>query len=279
MGKEKEKQTASPEEGYLEEDLLDEEEFDDEELNDEAETEEEEPENEEEETEEETKKRYAGKYETVEELEKAYKELEKKLGSQERIARKKEIEEIFAALRGIKGPDKQPEQKTEKQDELPDPEEWLENFYKEGPKAVDARIERKLQAMLAEQLAPVYNFMTQMNYERQLQALSAKAEDLGNYLDDMGELISQYPEIARHPNGMELAYRLAKLMRGEAEVTEVKKKAKEEGRREAMEKLGARMPGSKGGMRRSDTSKKSPEDIIRERTFGNMKEKQGLWDI
>lgn len=204
---------------------------------------------------EEQEKLILGKFKSVEELAKAYKELEKKLGkdAEEKAALRKEIEEIRKL---ITGPKDAKEQKKEDS-----PEDWLERFYSEGPKL----IQHMVSDMLAQHLAPIQQFMTQEYYNRQARELAAKYKDFADYVEDMEQIFNEYPEIASHPRGMEIAYRLAKANRLEAELPRAVEKAQEEGKKAALEKQAARMPSSSG---RKTEKAKSPEELIKESIFG-----------
>ena len=115
--------------------------------------------------------------------------------------------------------------------------------------------------------------MTQEYYNRQAQALAAKYKDFNDYADAMVEVLRQYPEIASHPNGLEIAYRMAKAAKLEAELPKLAEKAKEEGEKAAIEKQAARMPGSSA---RKTEKPKDPEELIKEAVFG-AGEVQGIF--
>ena len=202
------------------------------------------------------------KFKTVEDALKAYKELEKKLGrdAEEKAALRRELEQIRQLL-----------QPKEQAAEGPDAEKWIESFMERGPEAVVEIVER----VLAERLAPIQQYLTQDWYQREAQRFMAAHPDAAEYREEMQRVLEEYPEIATHPKVYEIAYHIAKARRLEEKLPKVAEEAKEEGKKAALEKAAARLPGS--ATRRAE-KEKSPEEVIRETVFGAAGQPKGVFD-
>lgn len=201
------------------------------------------------------------KFKTIEDALKSYKELEKKLGqdAEEKASLRREIEEIRQLL--------QPKEKEEE----PDAEKWIESFMERGPAAVKEIVE----TVLAEQLAPIQEYLTREYYQREAEKFAAEHPDIEEYREDMKQILEEYPEIASHPKVYEIAYHIAKARKLEEKLPKIAENAKEEGKKIAFEKAAARLPGS--STRRAE-KEKNPEELIREAVFGNMNQTRGVFD-
>lgn len=228
-----------------------------------------------------------GKFKTVDDLAKAYKELEKKLGSRdeekERLRQENEQAKAYLAqlmqyLQTIQGqnPQTQQGQFTPPVEEEVNPEKWLEEFYSEGPKAVKKLLEKELQkqgALLGQTLNQILNPILQYviedakektaaqyrkEFEAQRDALKAKYEDFEDVKQTMIELYDEDPRLATVP--MEVVYHMAKARLGKGQETEASKQA-------------AKIPSSTG---RVTGKKQSPDEEVLDRIFGK-EEKKGIF--
>lgn len=239
---------------------------------DEALQEEGEPEEEQEEQEEQL---ILGKFKSVDDLAKAYKNLEKKLGkdAQERKALQDEMSQIRQLLMSQQAPQtKQPEEEDMNGDD------FLTLLAEKGPKAIDERTSRLINNMLQKQLEPINEFITQQYYNQQVQQTASKYKDFYDYKDDITEILSsnEYNWLVNQKNGIEVAYHLAKSMRSPEKIAAVAEEAEEEGKKSVLAKQAARIPASSGSKKTAPT-KKAPEDLIREAVFGGAGSK-GIFD-
>ena len=152
-------------------------------------------------------KRLAGKFNSPEELEKAYKELESKFGqtSQE----KANLQKAFEQLAPVFNENLDTEQPIS---EIEDPEKRLESLvFKATSRAMAPQ-----QANLA------------------IERLVVKHPDFSNYIDDIKGVLQEMPQLLDNKEtGLERAYRIAKADRFEQE----KSRAKEDGKKEAYQSI------------------------------------------
>jgi hypothetical protein len=190
-----------------------------------------------------------GKFDTNEDVYKAYRDLEHKLGSdaQEKHAMRQQLsnyqqqlarmaqylqqqaqqsnQQPVASNQNAQGQSDQPDQGVEQIDR----EQWLESFYEKGPDAVtelarkvaDDEIKRQtedlnksLQQLQEQQLAPLQQYVawdqSTRNFGRQIQQAKQKYNDFDQYRPSIAQVIREMPELANRPDCMERAYQLAK---------------------------------------------------------------------
>jgi len=210
----------------------------------------------------------ADKYKTPEELETAYVNLQKKLG--ERDTEKDEMKQRLQLLeKFILQQQGQPPQGAVEAE--PEPGDILDEFYDDPASVIDKRVGKAVEEQISKigpALQSVQQFMTEQFYLRKASELAAKYPDFQELVPVMSELGEKYPQLAKDPNGMELAYRIAKGLNVS--------KAEEEDQKRA-DKRAARMPGSTGGTRRTERQL-SEDEAIANSIFGNLKEPGGIFD-
>lgn len=203
------------------------------------------------------------KFNSEDDLIKSYRELERKLGTrdEEKEWLRQQLDTTTRYLQALAPKLEQPQGEPE---EPEDPAAWLEQFYERGPEAVDARVQAKLEQFerqLQQQLAPVQQHLMQEYYNQQALALANKHSDFRELAPTMSVIYEKYPQLAAMPNGMELAYQMAKTSKPAEPSNNPAKQA-------------ARMPGSAGAR----TGKaQTPEDAIRESIFGTPGKPQGIF--
>ncbi len=219
-----------------------------------------------------------GKFKSQDDLVKSYQELERKLHSrdEEKDNLRQQLAiaanllgqamQVPAAATAAQAPN-QPAQAEATSEE--DASEWLEKFYEQGPKAVDARLERKLaefELRLAQRFAPVEHHMYQDYFNRQALSLAAKYADFKDLAPEIAAMYEQKPYLALQPDGMETAYRLVKEARARAETGTAQV---------AATKAAARLPGSSG-----PRAGRQPtvDEAIKADIFGTDNEHKGLFD-
>lgn len=206
------------------------------------------------------------KFNSKDDIVKAYRELERKLGSRddEKEGLKRQLELAAQYIQTLAAGRQQAQEAPEAPKEPEDPAAWLEQFYEHGPQAVDARVQAKLaefEQRLQQRLEPVQQHLTQEYYNQQAMALAGKYSDFKELAPTMSVIYEKYPQLAGMPNGMELAYQMAKGLKQTSPSPDPAKQA-------------ARMPGSAGAR----TGKaKTPEDSIRESIFGSPGTTQGIF--
>lgn len=223
------------------------------------------------------KRKYANKYDTIEQLEEGYLHAQRKLS--ERDEEKEELRQRLQMLEQLILSQQQPQrqgyqgyqQQAAPEDLDAEPEDFLDQFYDDPVSVIDRRIERIIEQRL-EQLNPTLNavqqFMTEQFYLRKASELAAKYPDFQDMIPAIQELGRKYPQLAQDPNGMELAYQIAKGMHAS------KAQSQEEN---TANKKAARMPGSTGGTRRTERQA-TEEELILKSIFGNPKESGGIFD-
>lgn len=211
----------------------------------------------------------AGKFKSVEELEKAYLEGEKwwTRTSQEAAALRKELEQLKNQLMPDMTKKQQEEWKKHVQaainaavvDENPEPLMNLIAFL------VDYRAEAKFQERYG-QLAPV---VKQHEFQQEINTWLAENPEAAAYIEDMAKIIEAEPELVMQPNWLDKAFaRVLKQKLGLAEKAKVDAKALAEA-----EKQAAAVPASGA---RGKEQKKSPEEELLERIFGLAEKPKGV---
>lgn len=188
------------------------------------------------------------KFRSLKDALKAYVELEKKFSkdAQEKARLKKELEELRRLT--------QPQPQQQKDEELE--ETFLERFYEKPRTVVDQRIDERVR----QYLEPMLHRLLRLEYRNTVQELQSTYPDFNQYTDDIAEIIDTMPQILQAPNGLELAYRLAKARRLEQEIPKVREQAREEGERRAAEKQAARVGGT--GPRRVEKEPTPEEEVL-----------------
>lgn len=142
-------------------------------------------------------------------------------------------------IRAAQAPQSSPALESE---ELPDPAQWLERFYQEGPKAVAQLMEKRearllqriheLEARMGQGLTQIeqaarqavapaqqYAALEQMRAGLQQQEQELRAElkkqgvNLDDYADDVVAVMKENKEFFRFPNGLRLAFDIARARR------------------------------------------------------------------
>lgn len=159
----------------------------------------------------------------------------------------------------------QPVQQTQPgQSDDSDPGDWLENeLYVKGPGAIRDIIARELEVQgkqlgeaLYQILQPMHQTLTEVrserDYNKQLKALESKGVNVSDYAEEMAKAYDKHPQLAAMPNGVELAFNLARTQR----------------------KVGTLQGNSKGGLRMPQgggtrlPQNRSAEDTIVDAIFG-----------
>lgn len=216
----------------------------------------------------EPEKLLAGKYKTVEELEKAYIESQKDfhLDRQDKAELKKELENIKKALEPKK-PEEDPDKRREK---------ILQRLVEE-PEAVIMELADKIaDKKVQERLGPIAPVVQQMVVNNQVQAFMSAVPDANEYAEDMAKIIEARPEITKKKDWMENVYLAAKTARLEAKLagkdTGQKGKAAEDEKKAAA----AAIPkGTKGEPPAPETD----EEKIKKSIFGEAGGQAKMFDF
>lgn len=150
------------------------------------------------------------------------------------------------------------QQQTQPAADDEDPDKWLQRFYEEGPKAIDARVEARARAVaeqliqqaaqqylapLGQSLAQIQQFVNQEAMRRYYGSLLSQAaqgkDDFQSLRQDVEAVLREQPHLIYLPfqtgqNPYEVAYHEAKKRR---------EKAEQEKQQQMAVKRGARMPG------------------------------------
>jgi len=202
-------------------------------------------------------KKLAGRFESVEELEKAYRELEKwgTRKSQEAAAIRRELEE----LRKQAAPDMTARQQEEwrKQvqaainaatvDENPEPLLQLIGYM------ADKIAEEKVTQQLGE-IAPL---VQQHRFQREVDAWLAENPEAGEHINDMIKLINAEPELVTRPGWLDRAY--SRVLR--QKVSLAKQVGAETSAKIQAEKQAAGMPGA--GARNTKAPETDEEKLLK----------------
>lgn len=213
-----------------------------------------------EEKEEEKPKLFAGKYKTVEELEKAYQEAQKwgTKSAQEVAALKRELEDLRRQVA--------PDMTKRQQDEWRKQVQAAINaaVVDEDPTALMALIGQIADQVAEQKLAQKYQdiapIIQQQKFQQEIDAFLAENPEAAEHLDDMVELVQQNPELVTKPGWLYRAYGKVLTQKFAA-----KEKAKAEtAARTKAEKEAAAMPGTKS---RQNQKKKDPEEELLDEIF------------
>jgi hypothetical protein len=212
----------------------------------------------------------AGKFKTVDELEKGYENLQSLLGRKGLLQ-----------LPGDEGKDKQPEVANVAPDSTQtlDLEKINESFKQSFEQNPLLTLQQLLQAQVSRIVAPIQEQVASQRLQAETMRLAAQHEDFVELSPRISEVLKKRPylqQIVRvHPEAIEDAYRIAKSELA-AEVAQAAKEAgRVEGQQAAKVKASAATaPVSSQQMPQEET----PEDKILRGIFGISGEKQGMYD-
>src|SRR5690606_9644953 len=185
-------------------------------------------------------KLWAGKYQTPEDLERSYQELQRKLGEQGQQLgmMQQQYQQLLSYLQqlqtmqGYQQP-QQPSAHTQLREPEPamSPDEVLNKLESEGPKVVEQVAERAARRILEQEgqasgqgrgqlPGPMYQYYMQAQLREHLQgqinSLKSKYQDFDEYRRDMFEVVKEQPALLMQSGGLELAYLAAKARKGQA---------------------------------------------------------------
>lgn len=212
----------------------------------------------------------AGKFKTVDELEKGYENLQSLLGRKGLLQ-----------LPGDEGKDKQPEVANVAPDSTQtlDLEKINESFKQSFEQNPLLTLQQLLQAQVSRIVAPIQEQVASQRMQAEMMRLAAQHEDFVELSPRISEVLKKRPylqQIVRvHPEAIEDAYRIAKSELA-AEVAQAAKEAgRVEGQQAAKVKASAATaPVSSQQMPQEET----PEDKILNGIFGISEKKQGIYD-
>lgn len=169
-----------------------------------------------------------------------------------------------------------------------DPGEWLDKLYEQGPELIRQMVQAEAKRIIDEQgailgqglqqiLSPVFQTTAQIQKERtlnqwketfdsQIKELKEADKDFADIAPEMEAVIKRNPQILYSvdpqgkPNGMHVAYMLAKTMREQSGVSSAAKQA-------------ARMPSSSGSI----VQKQNDNDNLVDAALGSLGESGGVF--
>jgi hypothetical protein len=195
----------------------------------------------------------AGKFKTPEDMEKAYKELETKLGtdSAERQSTRQELQALREEMQAQRTADTQraAAQLTQK------PGETDEAFFERlmDPKQSKSTIATLLQGEVARSLQPLQAMVGQVFWQGQwTDAVQKTKGEIEKYEPEIKKLFKDYPALASMPDAYLKAYKMLRVEGAEAGMAANIEEAKKQAQQELLDKLAGRTPGS-GGAGRKET--------------------------
>jgi len=211
-----------------------------------------------------TPKKWAGKYDSPEELEKGYLELRRLLSAR-------------GAL-----PDKEAAAQQQQQQVAgvqPPQIDWdavNESFRRSFEQNPFLTVSQLAQYLALQAIAPVMEELAEWRLERQMLELAADNPDFVDLAPKVKDMIGSDPElralVRQNPKLLDLVYRAAKATLA----SEVAQAAKESGRQEAAELNRQKAAASTApASTRKELQKKSPEEEILDRIFGS--ERKGIY--
>ena len=213
----------------------------------------------------------AGKYKTVEELERAYSESQKwgTKSAQDAASLRRELEEMRKVLAPQQTAKQQEEWKKRAQDAV------NRAVVDEDPEALFRLIagmageiaERKLQQRDTDLEA----VKAQAKFQRQVDAFLAENPEAAGHVGDMVKLLEAEPELVTRPNWLDRAY--TRVLSRKMGLT-ARARAEADARTQA-EKQAAGMP---GGAARKTQETESEADKIKKGIFGDPARKRGIFD-
>jgi protein tyrosine phosphatase (PTP) superfamily phosphohydrolase (DUF442 family) len=226
---------------------------------------------------------FAGKYKTVEDMEKAYLESQKNFhaGRQEQGALKREIEEIKSLL--VAKPQEQPKQPTP-QEQAQNAEVLRQRLMYEPEKVIEEMAEERarniVDTKLSEVLGPVLPSIQRQaradQISQQVQQYWADHPDHEPYKEAMAEIITQNPQLMRDPNWIGQTYLMAKIADLETKLNNPGKPAKK--MVDPAQKKAAAVSASAGAKASTGGEKKSDEDLLKDKLFGSAQEGRAMFD-
>jgi len=245
-------------------------------------------------------KLWAGKYQTPEDLERSYEELQRKLGEQGQQlgTLQQQYQQLLAylqqtqAVQGYQQPvAQQPAQKLREPEPAMSPDEFLDKLESEGPKVVEQLAERVARRLLEQEgqvigqalgqlLGPMYQYYMQAqlreHFQGQINSLKSKYQDFDEYRRDMFEVIKEQPVLAMQSGGLELAYLAAKARKAQTVQQQVPQTAAIQQAMNTVKKA-AQMPAPTAGNASRQQAQPSPEEVIKRQIFGDPGQPQGIF--
>jgi len=245
-------------------------------------------------------KLWAGKYQTPEDLERGYEELQRKLGEQGQQlgTLQQQYQQLLAylqqtqAVQGYQQPAAQhPAQKLRELEPAMSPDEFLDKLESEGPKVVEQLAERVARRLLEQEgqvigqalgqlLGPMYQHYMQAqlreHFQGQINSLKSKYQDFDEYRRDMFEVIKEQPVLAMQSGGLELAYLAAKARKAQTVQQQVPQTAAIQQAMNTVKKA-AQMPAPTAGNASRQQAQPSPEEVIKRQIFGDPGQPQGIF--
>ena len=252
---------------------------------------------------------FAGKYKTVEELDKAiltafaggkkdlsleekeelYRQAQKDFhaGQQERAAierekgLRKELEEIRTLL-VAKPPEPQrqpsPQEQAQKTENLRqrlmyEPEKVIEEMAEERAKNI---VDAKLKEVLDPVLPSIQNMARADQINKQVQQYWVEHPEHQEYADQMAEIITKNPQLMRDPNWIGQTYLMAKIADLETRLNAPAKPVKKTV--DPAQKKAAAVSASAGVKAAPGGEKKSDEDLLKDKLFGSAQEGRAMFD-
>lgn len=222
---------------------------------------------------------YAGKYKTVEDMEKAYLESQKDFHAdrQDKAAMRRELDELRMML--TTRPPEQPKQPTReeieaKREELRrrlqyEPEAVIEEMAAARAAEAEQRALQKFEAQISNLLGPVLPSIQRQaqsdQLNQQVQQYWRDHPDREEYKDAMSEVITNNPEIIRSPDWIDQAYLRAKIASLESKInTTTTKPAKKV---DPGKKKAAAVTVSSGA-KSGPSDAKTEDELLRDHIFG-----------
>lgn len=225
---------------------------------------------------------FAGKYKTVEDMEKAYLESQKDFhaGRQEQGALRRELEELKTLL--ITKPQKQPKQPTP-QEQAQEAEILRQRLTYEPEKVIEEMAEQRarniVDAKLNEVLGPVLPSIQRQaradQINQQVQQYWSDHPDHEPYREAMAEIITYNPQLMKDSNWIGQTYLMAKIADLETKLNAGPVKPTK--KVDPAQKKAAAVSAS-AGAKAAVTEKKSDEDTLKDALFGPSNEKRGVFD-
>jgi hypothetical protein len=205
-----------------------------------------------------------GKYKSLEEAEKAFKSLERSFGK-----KSSEAARLRKALDQLRTPAKDEKEPDPLEDVLKDPDKWMEQLYKEGPKAVLEIVEKAVER----RAKPLEEKVATTTYMEQVRQFREEHSDLDEYAEDMADWLKAHPKIAKEPDALETAYKAVKFDRLMEILPSITAETPKDKARVSLDKKAARMPS--GG--RQTAKEPTPEDALAASLLAEDKKARGIF--
>lgn len=214
----------------------------------------------------------AGKFKSVEELEKAYQEAEKwgTQRSQETAALRRELEELRKAV----APDmtRQEQQVWRQRVQAAINRAVVEENPDDLLQLIDWMIDQKAEVKFQEKYREIYPAVEQYRFQVEVNAWLAENPEAGEHIEDMIKLIQEQPDIVTKPNWLDRTYaRVLKRKIGAAQ-----KAGAENAARTQAVKQAAAMPGVQP---RQTEPPESEEEKLKKALFGDTNQKRKMFDF